>query len=357
LNGYFYDFTLLLGRNIQENEGLNVYDILVWFIYFHHRYDFLMQSLIPRPYASPDDLYKILSAVGTWNTQTDFCGYLHPGHVGHFISNGLRGCNPAEHLFLVEDAQMALVAVVLIHKPRTSRFDILVHPAYRGSDLETSLVIFAEQLTWKHMQAAEIDRDWVGSDVMVCDTIRSEILRQNGYNVGEPYVFFTVRSLTDPIPESVVPEGFTIRHVEGLHEAEALGVVHGGAFGSNWQPGEYRKVMQSPGFQMERELIVVAPDGRFASFLIYWLDPISQSGSFELVGCHPEFQRKGLTRALMYEGMRRMQSAGMITAFVVHESSEENPAASALYASLGFKQKHPILESRKTMRASSPRLD
>lgn len=314
-----------------------------------------MQTLTPRPYATLNDLYKILSAVGTWNTQTDFCGYLHPGHVGHFTSNGMRGRNPAERLFLVEDAQMTLLAVVLIHRPRASRFDVFVHPAHRGSNLETTLITFAEQITWKLMQAAGIDRNWVGSDVMACDTIRAEILRQQGYDVGEPYVFFTMRSLVEPIPESVVPEGFTIRHVKGLDEAEALGVVHGGAFGSHWQPGEYLKVMQAPGFEMERELVVVAPDGRFAAFLIYWLDSISQSGSFELVGCHPEFQRKGLTRALMYEGMRRMQAAGMTTAFVVHEPAEENPAAFALYASLGFKEKFPILESRKTMRATSER--
>lgn len=312
-----------------------------------------MQVLTPRPYATLNDLYKILAAVGTWNRQTDFCGYLHPGHVGHFIANGLRGRNPAEHLFLVEDAEEALVAVVLIHQPRSSRFDLFVHPAYRGSEMERALVPFAEQITWNQMQAAAIDRDWVGSDVMACDTIRAEILTQHGYEVGEPYVFFTSRSLADPIPKSVVPEGFTIRHVVGLHEAEPLGVVHSGAFGSNWQPGEYLKVMQAPGFQMERELIVVAPDGSFAAFLIYWLDPISQSGSFELVGCHPNFQRKGLTRALMYEGMRRMQAATMTTAFVVHESPEENPAASALYASLGFQLKFPIRESRKTMRSSS----
>jgi mycothiol synthase len=309
-----------------------------------------MKDFAPRPYATLDDLYKILTAVGTWNAQTDFCGYLHPGDVGHFISNGLRGRNPSEHIFLVEDAQMALLAVVLIHQSRLSSFDLLVHPAYRGSELETALLTFAEQITWKYIQAAELERDWVGSDVMACDTIRAEILMQHGYEVGEPYMFYTTRSLAEPIPDSTLPEGFTIRNVEGLHESEALGVVHSGAFGSNWQPGEYLKVMQAPGFQLDRELIVVAPDGRFAAFLIYWLDPISQSGLFEPVGCHIDFQRKGLTRALMYEGMHRMKAAGMTTAFVIHESPEENPASSALYASVGFKQKFAIMGSRKTMR-------
>lgn len=309
-----------------------------------------MKDFAPRPYATLDDLHKILDAVSAWNAQTDFCAPLHPGDIGHFISNGLRRCSPSEHIFLVEDAQNALVAVVLIRQPRASAFDLLVQPAYRGSQVEAALVTFAEQLTWKYMQAAGLDRDWVSSDVMACDTFRAEILIQRGYTVGEPHLFLTSRSLAEPIPASTLPEGFTMRPVEGLHEAEALGVVHGAAFGTDWQPGEYLRVMQAPGFHVDREWVVVAPDGRLAAFLVYWLDPITRSGLFEPVGCHPDFQRRGLTRALLYEGMRRMKAAGMTTAFVIHESPEENPASAALYASAGFKQKFAVLASRKTMR-------
>ncbi len=312
-----------------------------------------MNHLTPRPYATLDDFYKILTAVSTWNLQTDFCGYLHPGDVGNFLSNGLRGRNPAEVLFLVEDAQTALLAVVMIHKPRWARFDVFVHPAHRGSDLEAALVTFAEQTLWTHMQAAGVAKEGVESDVMACDTVRMEILAQQGYTIGEPYVFLVTRSLAGPIPNATLPEGFTMRNVEGLQEAEALGVVHGSAFGSHWQPGEYLKVMQTPGYQMDRELVVVAPDGRLATFLLYGLDPITRSGAFPLVGCHTEFQRRGLTRALMYEGMRRMQAAGMTTACVVHDSAADNPASAALYASLGFKQKFAILSSRKTLRGES----
>jgi mycothiol synthase len=114
-----------------------------------------------------------------------------------------------------------------------------------------------------------------------------------------------------------------------------------------WQPGEYLNVMRTPGFHVDRELIVVAPDGRFAAFLIYWIDPVSKSGLFEPVGCHRDFQRLGLTRALMYEGMRRMVAHGMTTAVVKHQPTQKNPAAAALYRSVGFSLKYTIADYRK----------
>ncbi len=105
--------------------------------------------------------------------------------------------------------------------------------------------------------------------------------------------------------------------------------------------------MRTPGFEIERELVVVAPDGRFAAFLVYWLDPASRSGLFEPVGCHREYQRRGLATALMVEGLRRMVAAGMRSAIVKHNS--DNPAAAALYRSVGFRTRYTITDFRKPM--------
>jgi GNAT superfamily N-acetyltransferase len=150
-----------------------------------------------------------------------------------------------------------------------------------------------------------------------------------------------------PIPDSILPNGFTIRNVAGEEEAESVQAVHAGSFGSLWQPGEYRNVMRTPGFHIDRELVVVAPDGRFAAFLIYWIDPVSKSGLFEPVGCHQDFQRLGLASALMYEGMRRMLAQGMTIAIVLHEPAQKNPASAALYRSVGFNLLYTISDYRK----------
>ncbi|MGZ6368161.1 MAG: GNAT family N-acetyltransferase, partial [Ktedonobacteraceae bacterium] len=76
----------------------------------------------------------------------------------------------------------------------------------------------------------------------------------------------------------------------------------------------------------------------------------SKSGLFEPVGCHKDFQRLGLTRALMYEGMRRMIAQGMTMAIVLHQPEQENPASAALYRSAGFSLRYTITEYRKNIK-------
>ena len=160
-------------------------------------------------------------------------------------------------------------------------------------------------------------------------------------------MLYTARSLRDPIPDKPLPDGFSMRPVAGEHEAGLVAEVHNGAFTPKWDAETYLTVMRTPGFQIDHELVVVAPDGRFAAFTIIWLDPISYGGYFEPVGCHRDFQRRGLTSALMYDGMRRMRAAGMETAIVRYNA--DNVAGVPLYRSVGFQPRYQIAEYRKQM--------
>jgi ribosomal protein S18 acetylase RimI-like enzyme len=305
-------------------------------------------NLQPRPYRG-DDLAKVLRFVGECNLLNDFCGCPHPGDVLHFMSNTLRGRNLAQHLYLWEDEAEEIFALVLLYPARFAGFDLLVHPRRRGGEVERVLIAWSEQAEWGLVQQSGGDQREIGSDVMECDGIRAALLGEAGYKASaEPYMCYTTRSLQTSIPEAPLPDGFTMRAVVGEEDAELLREVHSGSFGSQWQPGEYWNVMRTPGFQVECELVVVTPDGRFAAFLVYWLDPISQSGLFEPVGCHQEFQRRGLSKALMVEGMRRMVAQGMRTAMVRYLA--RNAAASALYGSAGFTTKYAIADFRKGMR-------
>ena len=291
----------------------------------------------------PDDLERVLRLVGGCCAETDFCGCLHPGDVAHFQSNTLRGGDPSERVYLCEQAGQ-LAALLLIYPAKFSGFDLVLAPAFRGSPLERDLIAYAERALLALGQT-------VASDVMDSDDIRRKILLDLGYVPGAaPSMIFTTRPLDLPIPDSPLPDGFRIRSTAGEHEEALLSAVHSGAFGSNWPPGEYLKVMGAPGFDIERELVVVAPDGRFAAFLIYWIDPVSRSGLFEPVGCHPDFQRRGLTQALLYEGMRRMVAGGATTAIVKHLT--DNPTSTALYASVGFRPKYAMTSYSKNSEQS-----
>jgi len=57
-------------------------------------------------------------------------------------------------------------------------------------------------------------------------------------------------------------------------------------------------------------------------------------GAFEPVGTAPEYQRLGLGKAVIHEGLRRLGQLGADMAFVGSGSEE----ASAFYTSIGFNQ-------------------
>ena len=99
---------------------------------------------------------------------------------------------------------------------------------------------------------------------------------------------------------------------------------------------------------MEYEIVAEAPDGRFAAFTNVWIDDLNRSLLFEPVGTHADFRRRGIGKALMLHVMKRMQAErGIRRAYVCHQPASDNPAAAALYASVGFIRLHDIFEYAK----------
>ncbi len=54
-----------------------------------------------------------------------------------------------------------------------------------------------------------------------------------------------------------------------------------------------------------------------------------------------------MTKALLYEGMRRMKALGLHTAVVLNVV--ENPPAAGLYRSVGFTPQQSIYDYKKTL--------
>lgn len=299
---------------------------------------------------APPDLPRVLAFVGECCAMTDFSGCFHPGDIGHFISSTLRGRDPSQHVFFTEADDGQLSALVWIYPARISGFEVMIRPSQRSDELETRLIEWAENAVLALRQAESADPTEMSTEVMDSDLARARALKQRGFEPeATPSMMFTTRSLDVPIPAAVLPEGYRIRPVAGEGEAALVAEAHSSAFRSNRTPEDYLNVMRSPAFDIEHELVVVAPDGRFAAFIVVWTDALSGSGLFEPVGCHADFQRMGLTRALMYEGMRRMIAQGMKTAAVVHHT--DNPASTGLYASVGFTPKYAITSFKKPIQA------
>jgi ribosomal protein S18 acetylase RimI-like enzyme len=146
-----------------------------------------------------------------------------------------------------------------------------------------------------------------------------------------------------------VPAGFSVRPILGEQEAEPRARASHSAFKSRreWAPylARYLRFVRSPVYDRERELVAAAPDGRIAAFAIWWPDTANRVGLFEPVGTHMEFQRLGLGRAVVREGLRRMRAHGLRQAIVCSEA--ENPGAVALYTGCGFQTINRLLSYQK----------
>lgn len=106
-----------------------------------------------------------------------------------------------------------------------------------------------------------------------------------------------------------------------------------------WAPSKmtvakHHAVMSSPTYRPDLDLIVVAPNGDLAAYAIVWHDTYNRIGVFEPVGCHPDYRQRGLTRAIMLEGMARLRKLGAKMAFV--NSLYNSVPANRLYESSGF---------------------
>jgi mycothiol synthase len=294
-----------------------------------------------RPYQA-DDLTRILEFLGNCLRASTFCNF-HPGDIAHWMSSEKRGKDLDKYYYLYEE-DSTILAFVEFLPAAFAGYTLIVHPKHR-SHLERSLLQQCETTMWQRMQAEGVQETSLSVNVAECDRERVTLLTSLGYQLTKRDSEMRRKTLADPLPKSVLPEGFSLRSVAGEHEAALIAEVHSSAFDSKWTAEKYLEVMRAPSFKIDNELVVVAPDGRFAAFLVYWLDPVSKSGLLEPVGCHKDFRQRGLTKALMIEGMKRMIDAGMETVLVGNKVSNE--AASRLYDSLGLKKFSEGLEYSK----------
>jgi ribosomal protein S18 acetylase RimI-like enzyme len=99
---------------------------------------------------------------------------------------------------------------------------------------------------------------------------------------------------------------------------------------------KYQAVMHAPTYRPELDLVVTTPEGELAAFALAWFDPSNKIGMFDPVGCHVGHQRRGLTRAVMLDGLRKLKMLGGRTAILC--SSGTDAGATGFYQAVGFKQ-------------------
>lgn len=227
--------------------------------------------------------------------------------------------------------------------PEQNAFDVFTVPELCGDPRQHEMLAWAAG----HMpESGMVESMWNAEG----DAARIDWLEGNGFTLEEDHYLHFTRSLFAPPPEAPLPAGFHIRASRGDEaDARLRSAVSHAAFGSRKPFEEYWprtwRFMQSPVYVPGREFFVIAPDGRAAAFCIVWADELTGVGHFEPVGTHPDFQRRGLGKSLLFEAMRRLKSEGMTVADVC--TNHDNAAAIRLYETAGFELSKKLLIYRK----------
>jgi mycothiol synthase len=290
-----------------------------------------------------NDLPHLQAALAGWIQEAGDCGYCHVGELVDQIYKELHGKLPRHELVQIWEDESGIIGIATYLFDNA--FAVYTSPSYRGTAHEIEMLQAATKTTRQSMQKMGSTETSVIMDVWDCDETRKKLLRHLGFEEYKLWGYYQERSLSVPIPESKLPDNFTIRTCT-LDDIERYIVAYNSAFNASWSPDDYREaVMKKVGYDPQHIIVAVAPDGQFAAFTMIWFDDLNKVGLFEPVGTHRDFHRQGLGRALMLHCLHQMKARGMETAKVGHDA--ENLAAQSLYQSIGFTQKYTSLGFKK----------
>ncbi len=301
-----------------------------------------------RPYRGPEDAEQMKELLISARARIGH-GCWHVGDlVWRLFLHSIR-YELAQTLRLWVDEVGKLVGFAIVSPPTgtgTVCFELQVHPQMRDQDLESQMLDWIEAYGHSALEdASGAPQLGLSAEPGIYEDDLGQIaaLQARGFQVSGPEAVLLHRSLAQPIPKPLLPEGFVVRPVGGPHEAKKRAGAHRDAFHPSRLSDEaYLRLMRTPGYVLELDLVAVASDGTHAAFCLGWLDATNKVGEFEPVGTRSAFRRAGLARAVLLDGLHRMKSRGAVGVVVGPISVDDGPALQ-LYSSVGF---HPVLRNR-----------
>jgi mycothiol synthase len=249
---------------------------------------------------------------------------------GHLLLN-CQEIDPLIGLIYIWESADGQIAAALTTEDPGQAF-LQTHPDFRTPELEIEMIALAEEKFPIERDGQQIVSIWADSQ----DTSRQEILTRRGYQRGRWTESQWQRDLDAPIPEVLIPEGYTIRAMGDVDEIPARSWAswrgfHPDAPDEDYEGWEwYHNIQRCPLYRRDLDIVAEAPNGEIVSFTTFWYDDATRSVYIEPVATVPEHLRRGLARATLTEGLRRVQKLGATRAFV----GGFEPGPNALYSSV-----------------------
>lgn len=286
-----------------------------------------MQKMSPRT-LTWDDVPRVHELVSRWWTANEPQAQMHIGDL-YWILRMTRDGDPLSDTRIWPRPDGSLAAFAWLDPPQLG--DVIVDPGSAPSMLD-------EALDWMEAEYRKQGRGLISVVAVDGDEARVEALGRRGYTPGDGgNTRLWKRLVPEPLKE-ILPRGFSLGHVSTARDIERRAFVETTSFdiaGFTVTLDAWRLLRQRlPQYREELDLIAVASDGTGASACTCWYDEATRCGEFEAVGTSKAYRRRGLGRAVIIEGLRRLHRLGATQAVV--QTLITNAPAIALYKSCGF---------------------
>lgn len=295
-------------------------------------------ELRSRPYGGDADAARILRFLQDGWRVTGTAGGLF--HIADFVWQCFMFTRdvfrPEERIRLTERPDGSLAGFAWVY-PKRGEVALQIDPRLRGT--AERWVIADDMLAWARerlLASGEAPPGGLLVAELESDAEFATFAAERGFaRTDDVPMRFHRRSLSEPIPAPSLPAGLTVRPVMGEDEFEQRVAIHREV----WHPSRftidgYRQLRATPWYDPDLDLVAVTPDGTFAAYATAWRDEVNRSGQFEPVGAREAFRGRGLARAVLLEGMRRLRDRRCDVAYVC--TGEDRPPACRLYLSAGF---------------------
>ncbi|MDF2936178.1 MAG: hypothetical protein K0Q90_1551 [Paenibacillaceae bacterium] len=253
--------------------------------------------------------------------------FAESGNMGNWLIDRWNFCRAVSHTMhntydnweqtvgVWEDDAGAIAGVVNSEGEERGEAFFQIRYPLPASTLE-EMFAFAEL----HLPLQEKNQRVLRLRIPADDTLREAIAYERGYTRLSREDTLSVLPLGNLAPMPI-PDGCRIKAgAEVTPEAKA--VAHAKAFGyydaaeDRTCPLAFQRMKEAPDYRAELDLSVVDNAGEVVSFCTLWYDPVNRHGILEPVGTIPAARMKGLSRAVIWEGLHRLAGYGAEKAYV-----------------------------------------
>ncbi len=290
--------------------------------------------MISRTYRSPADLeamVQLVASVRPPEAISDFPSILDLRELLSLPEN-----QTAARMWVTNEGRLAGFA--LVDPANNLLFEI--DPALATKEMEDELVAWgvskasAQLFGIQQLPSLDTACRWDRID-------RQDFLARHGFARVPGEAVKMERALAQPIPDPILPDGFSIRPIAGEQEVEAYVALQRAAFGTqNMTAGRRLAILGAQEYIPELDLVAVDAQGRLAGLCVCRISATENqhsrrvAGWIDLLATHPAHRRWGLGCALLLTGLRRLKDRGMEAAWL--STNGDNPAMIRTASQAGF---------------------